>query len=70
MKRSVLLLRPSYAGWKLLDQGKAVFWFPEMAAALDVANTIAEARHIYSNKPTGVEVESEGAMIQRVSSFG
>lgn len=70
MKRSVLMLRPSYEGWKLLDQGKPVFWFPDKSAALEVANTIAEARHIYSNEPTGVEVESEGAATERVSTYG
>lgn len=73
MKRSLLVLRPSYAGWKLLDNGKAVFWFPEKAAALEVANTIAEARHIYSSRPTGVEVESEtdhDLAPERISSFG
>lgn len=70
MKRSVLMLRPSYEGWKLLDQGKPVFWFPDKSAALEVANTIAEARHIYSNEPTGVEVETDGAMTERVSTYG
>ncbi|GEM_PF-473000 len=70
MKRSVLMLRPSYEGWKLLDQGRPVFWFPEKSAAIEVANTIAEARHIYSNEPTGVEVETEGAVTERVSTYG
>lgn len=73
MKRSLLVLRPSYEGWRLLDNGKPVFWFPEKEAALEVANTIAEARYIYSSKPTGVEVESEedeGMTPERISSYG
>ena len=70
MKRSLLMLRPSYEGWKLLDNGKPVFWFPEMSAALEVANTIAEARHAYSLQPTGVEVETGERASERVSSYG
>lgn len=70
MKRSVLMLRPSCEGWKLLDNGQPVFWFPEKSAALEVANTIAEARHIYSNQPTGVELENEGESPERLSTFG
>ena len=70
MKRSLLMLRPSYAGWKLLDNGKPVFWFPEMGAALEVANTIAEARHAYSQRPTGVEVENGERALERVSTYG
>ncbi|MGH8063089.1 MAG: hypothetical protein ACREO7_13875 [Pseudoxanthomonas sp.] len=70
MKRSLLMLRPSYEGWKLLDNGKPVFWFPEMSAALEVANTIAEARHAFSLQPTGVEVETGELVLERVSSYG
>lgn len=70
MTRSLLMLRPSYEGWKLMDDGKPVFWFPEKSAALAVANTIAEARHTFSNRPTGVEVESEGKPPERVSTYG
>lgn len=70
MKRSLLMLRPSYEGWKLLDNGKPVFWFPEMSAALEVANTIAEARHAFSLQPTGVEVETGEFALERVSSYG
>ena len=70
MKQSVLMLSPSCEGWKLLDNGKPVFWFPEMGAALEVANTIAEARHAYSQQPTGVEVENDERALERVSSYG
>lgn len=70
MNRSLLMLRPSYEGWKLMDNGKAVFWFPEKSSALEVANTIAEARHTYSLRPTGVEVEREGHPPERVSTYG
>jgi len=70
MKRSMLMLRPSYEGWKLMDQGRPLLWFPEKAAALEVANTIAEARHTFSDQPTGVEVEIEGAPSERVSTYG
>jgi hypothetical protein len=70
MKRSLLMLSPSYEGWKLLDNGKPVFWFPEKKAALEVANTIAEARHTFSNLPTGVEVDDGERTPERVSSYG
>ena len=70
MTRSLLMLRPSYEGWKLMDNGKPIFWFPEKSAALAVANTIAEARHTFSNKPTAVEVENEGSPPERVSTYG
>ena len=70
MSRSLLMLRPSCDGWKLLDNGKPVFWFPEKTAALEVANTIAEARHIYSQLPTAVEVEQDGHAPERVSTYG
>ena len=70
MKQSVLMLSPSCEGWKLLDNGKPMFWFPDKAAALEVANTMAEARYAYSNLPTAVELETEGAPAQRLSSFG
>ncbi|MEP6907768.1 MAG: hypothetical protein ABI858_07290 [Pseudoxanthomonas sp.] len=70
MKRSLLMLQPSYEGWKLLDNGKPVFWFPEKNAALEVANTIAEARHTYSCLPTGVEVENGENLPERVSTYG
>jgi hypothetical protein len=70
MKRSLLMLRPSYEGWKLMDNGKPVLWFPEKAAALEVANLIAESRHTYSQRPTAVEVERENEVPERVSSYG
>ena len=70
MKQSVLMLSPSCEGWKLLDNGKPVFWFPDKTAALEVANTMAEARYAYSNQPTAVELETEGAPAQRLTSFG
>ncbi len=70
MKRSLLMLSPSCEGWKLLDNGKPVFWFPEKKAALEVANTIAEARHTFSSLPTGVEVENGDRVPVRVSSYG
>ena len=70
MKQSVLMLSPSCEGWKLLDNGKPVFWFPDKTAALEVANTMAEARYAYSNQATAVELETEGASVQRLSSFG
>ncbi|MET0894112.1 MAG: hypothetical protein ABWY01_11190 [Pseudoxanthomonas sp.] len=70
MTRSLLMLRPCSEGWKLIDNGKAVFWFPEKAAALAVANTIAEARHTYSQLPTGVELEREGSAPERLSTYG
>lgn len=37
MKQSVLMLSPSCEGWKLVDNGKPVFWFPDKTAALEVA---------------------------------
>ena len=70
MKQSVLMLSPSCEGWKLVDNGKPVFWFPDKTAALEVANTMAEARYAYSNRPTAVESETEGAPEQRLCSFG
>ncbi len=70
MNRSLLMLRPSYEGWKLMDDGKPVLWFPEKAAALEVANLIAEARHAFSDRPTGVEVEREDEMPERIASYG
>ncbi len=70
MKRSLLMLRPSYEGWKLLDNGVPVFWFPEKEAALEVANLIAESRHTYSQRPTAVEVEQGDQAPERVSSYG
>ncbi len=70
MERSLLMLSPTYEGWKLLDNGKPVFWFPEKSAALEVANTIAEARHAFSSLPTGVEVENGDRAPERVSSYG
>lgn len=70
MERSLLMLSPTYEGWKLLDNGKPVFWFPEKSAALEVANTIAEARHAFSSLPTGVEVENGYRAPERVSSYG
>jgi hypothetical protein len=70
MKRSLLMLRPSCEGWRLLDNGRPVFWFPEKRAALEVANTIAEARYTFSNMPTGVEVDDGERIPERVSSYG
>jgi hypothetical protein len=70
MERSLLMLSPSYEGWKLMDDGKPVLWFPEKAAALEVANLIAEARHAFSDRPTGVEVEDEDRLPKRVASYG
>jgi len=35
-----------------------------------VANTIAEARHTFSGRPTGVEVDNGGRIPERVSSYG
>ena len=70
MKQSVLMLSPSYEGWKLLDNDRLALWFPEKGAALEVANIIAEARYAFSNQPTTVELVTEDAPPQRLSSFG
>lgn len=70
MERSLLMLSPSYEGWKLMDNGKPVLWFPEKAAALEVAKLIAEARHAFSDRPTAVVVEGKDEAPERVASYG
>ncbi len=70
MKRSLLLLSQTRDGWKLFDDGRPVFWFPEKEAGLEVAKTIAETRNFYSGLPTGVEVDGDQASFERVASYG
>lgn len=70
MKRSVLLLSQTLDGWKLFDDGRAVFWFPEKEAGLQVARTIAEARNFYSGKPTGVEIDAIQQPFRRIATYG
>ena len=70
MKRSVLLLSQTLDGWKLFDNGRAVFWFPEKETGLEVARTIAETRNFYSGNPTGVELEVIQQPFQRVATYG
>lgn len=70
MKHSLLVLRPSCEGWKLIDNGKPLYWFPEQDAALIVANQIAEARHAYANQPTVVEMIDAAGIPTRLSKFG
>lgn len=53
MPRTLLMLRPPYESWRLMDNGKPIFMVSEKSAALKAANTIAETRHTFSNRPHG-----------------
>ena len=45
MAGTVLQVVESFGGWRLLDDGQPIFWFPEKAKALDTARLMADARH-------------------------
>lgn len=70
MKHSLLVLRPSCEGWKLVDNGKPIYWFPERDAGLAVAKIMAEARHAYANQPTVVEMIDESGIPARLLTYG
>ena len=70
MKRSVLVVSQALDGWKLFDEGCAVFWFLEKETALEVAKTIAKTRNFYSDRPTAVDLDAAQQPRERVATYG
>lgn len=69
MTRSILVLSQTLDGWRLFDDGRAIFWFPEKEAGLQVARTIAESRNFYSGKPTAVDLNLLQQPFERVVTY-
>jgi len=70
MAGTVLQVVESFGGWRLLDDGQPIFWFPERDIALETARVMADARHQVDGKPTCVQVQDDQGGFQLMFAFG
>lgn len=56
-------------GWRLLDNGAPIFWFPEKDTALEVAGVMASARHALRGVPSWVEAQNEQGVLELVAAY-
>lgn len=59
MAGTVLQVVESFGGWRLLDDGQPIFWFPERDSALETARVIADARHQFHGIPAQVQAQDD-----------
>ena len=65
MANSIFQLVPAAGGWRLLDNGKPAFWFPEMDGALQTAKVMADARAAFGGVQATVQAQvGEGEFVQ------
>lgn len=70
MAGTVLQVVESLGGWRLLDDGQPILWFPERASAIETARIMADARHQFEDKPTCVQAQDEQDGFELVFAFG
>lgn len=70
MAGTVLQVVESLGGWRLLDDGMPILWFPERASAVETARVMADARHQFGGKPTCVQAQDELGAFKLMFEFG
>lgn len=70
MAGTVLQVVESLGGWRLLDDGQPILWFPERDSAVETARIMADARHQFGGKPTCVQAQDEQGIFELVFAFG
>ena len=55
MANSIFQLVPAAGGWRLLDNGRPAFWFPEMNGALETAKVMADARAAFGGEQASIQ---------------
>lgn len=70
MAGTVLQVVESLGGWRLLDDGQPIFWFPERDSTLETARVMADARHQFDGKPTCVQAQDEQGAFELVFAYG
>lgn len=70
MSGTVLQVVQSLGGWRLLDDGQPIFWFPEREGALETAKVMADARHQFNGKPTCVQAQDTQGLFEVVVAYG
>ena len=70
MASTVFQLVPAAGGWRLLDNGRPAFWFPEMDGALETAKVMADARAAFGGQQATIQTQvGEGEFVQ-VAAYG
>ena len=70
MAGTVLQVVESLGGWRLLDDGQSILWFPERDSAIETARVMADARHQFNGHPTCVQAQDEQGAFELVFAFG
>ena len=70
MAGTVLQVVESFGGWRLLDDGQPILWFPERDSALETASVMADARHQFDGKPTCVQAQDTQGVFELVIAYG
>ena len=70
MASTVFQLVPAAGGWRLLENGKPAFWFPEMYGALETAKIMADARAAFRGEQASVHAQIGSGEFVQVAAYG
>ena len=70
MVNTVFQLVPAAGGWRLLDNGKPAFWFPEMDGALQTAKVMADARAAFGGERATVQAQVGDGEFVQLAAYG
>ncbi|NLW97736.1 hypothetical protein [Luteimonas wenzhouensis] len=70
MSGSILRLLRSGGGWQLLDGETPIFWFPERAKGLEIAQLMAEARALNHGEPVTVQAQTDDGELETLATPG
>lgn len=70
MVSTVFQVVPAAGGWRLLDNGKPAFWFPEMDSAMQTAQVMADARATFNGERASVQRQVGVGEFVQVAAYG
>lgn len=69
MRRSVFEVVEQGGGWRLLDNGEPVFWFPGRDKAVEIAKQMADARNLFRGLPAHVHAAGADGEMELVAAY-
>ena len=70
MANTIFQLVPAAGGWRLLDNGRPTFWFPEMDGALETARVMADARAAFGGEQASIHAQIDSGEFVQVAAYG
>ena len=70
MANSIFQLVPAAGGWRLLDNGRPAFWFPEINGALETAKVMADARAAFGGEQASIQTQVGAGEFVQVAAYG